>query len=334
MTKIEWTHRPGTKPEVLNPVTGCDKISPGCRGCYAEVMHKRLTGMGQPKYQQPFLGNVSYWPDELARPFSWRDPRTIFINSMADIFHDDVPVIAIAEIYAMMFLTPRHTHIVLTKRAERAFRVLTSHEFFLEYCRAVNRLHDKYISRLSEALYFEDELETLWPLPNVEQGVSVENQEYGDDRVYWLIRTPAITRFISYEPALGPFDICQSIRVFQFKENHSFYTTYFGDKIHWVICGGESGHNARPMHPDWARSLRDQCKAAGVPFFFKQWGEWGFNDQLHHADIETVKIFYDAEQHEFADGTIVHRVRKSKSGNFLDGVQHLEFPLTYKPIPV
>jgi protein gp37 len=112
MSKIEWTHRPGTKSEVLNPTTGCDKVSAGCRSCYAEVMHKRLTGMGQPKYQQPFLGHVRFWPDELAKPFKWKNPRTVFLNSMSDIFHKDVTVESIAMIYAMMFLTQKHTYIV------------------------------------------------------------------------------------------------------------------------------------------------------------------------------------------------------------------------------
>lgn len=156
MSKIEWTHRPGTKSEVLNPTTGCDRVSKGCMNCYAEVMHRRLTGMGQPKYQQPFLGHVQYWPDELAKPFKWKKARTVFLNSMSDIFHKEVTVEQIAEIYAMMFLNPNHIFIVLTKRADRAKEVLKSKEFMCAYHKACNGLHDKYIQRL------EQEMLSIW----------------------------------------------------------------------------------------------------------------------------------------------------------------------------
>jgi protein gp37 len=301
MSKIEWTHRHGTKSEVLNPTTGCDKVSRGCRNCYAEVMHKRLRGMGQPKYQQPFLGHVRYWEDELAKPFRWNKPRTVFLNSMSDIFHDAVTVQQIAEIYAMMFLTSKHTYIVLTKRASRANYVLSSVEFFEEYHKACNRLHDKYVSTLEQEMYQCIELESMWPLTNVWQGVSVESQDE-DYRIDELIKTPAHITVVSYEPAVGPLDIQK-----------------YGNKISWLIAGGESGHRATPPHPDWFRAVRDQCAAAGVAFFFKQWGEWHeFNFELGSVRTQF--------PHIFSDGIKMVRVGKKGSGNVLDGRQHLEFP--------
>jgi protein gp37 len=318
MSKIEWTHRPGTKSEVLNPTTGCDKVSAGCRGCYAEVMHRRLKGMGQPKYQQPFLGHVKYWPDELAKPFKWKKPRTVFLNSMSDVFHENVTVQQIAEIYAMMFLTPKHTYIVLTKRSSRAMTVLRSDEFFEQYWAACNRLHSKYIDTLSESLYFEDELRTDFPLENVWQGVSVERQQE-DMRIDHLALTPARIRVVSYEPAIGPLDLSDKFGLYQLEDGtwHLKVGSRWEGSPDWVIAGSESGDSARPAHPDWYRTIRDQCAAAGTAFFFKQWGQW--------APGETGRL-YREETTDWSDGQIMVKVGKHASGNFLDGVQHLEFP--------
>jgi protein gp37 len=339
MSKIEWTIRPGTKSEVLNPTTGCDKISAGCRSCYAEVMHRRLTGMGQVKYQQPFLGHVRYWPDELAKPFKWKKPRTVFLNSMSDIFHKDVTIEAIAEIYAMMFLTPEHTYIVLTKRADRAKEVLTSEEFFDEYAKACNRLHDKYNQRLETWLYFEEELLTMWPLKNVWQGVSIENQEQANIRVPDLLKTPAHIRVLSCEPLIGEIDlrgylgercadclcttdVCGCI--------YNLDGEVINTRISWIICGGESGRNARPMHPDWVRAIRDQCAKAGVAFFFKQWGEWVPINQIGSTDGPKQGGYFDEHRaFKTAKGieSTMAKVGKNKSGNTLDGKQHLNFPV-------
>lgn len=322
MSKIEWTHRPGTKSEVLNPTTGCDKVSRGCRNCYAEIMHKRLRGMGQPKYQQPFLGHVKFWPEELEKPFKWKKPRTVFLNSMSDIFHDSITVQQIAEIYAMMFLTPQHTYIVLTKRADRAKLILNAYEFMVEYCNACNRLHDKYIKSLSDLMYFDDEIKSMWPLKNVWQGVSVEDDSQLD-RARNLVYTPAHIRVISYEPAVGPLNLNEYLfnskygGGYPFKNLEEKHRTKIIDNINWVIAGGESGHRATPSHPDWFRTVRDQCKAAGVSFFFKQWGTW--------APGEMGRL-YREETSTWSDGQPMVKVGKHESGNFLDGVQHLEFP--------
>lgn len=323
MSKIEWTHRPGTKSEVLNPTTGCDKVSPGCRGCYAEVMHKRLTGMGQPKYQQPFLGHVKCWPDELLKPFKWRKPRTVFLNSMSDIFHKDVPMKFIAEIYAMMYLTFQHTYIVLTKRSNRACDALNSDEFFELFVDAIN---DFPITTWNTMVFTKEEIKQQWPLKNVWQGVSVESQEHGY-RIDELANTPAYIRVVSYEPALGPLDISK-----------------WRSKISWLISGGESGRTARPPHPDWFRQVRDQCKEYGVAYFHKQWGEYAPEDiaiKLLKPDqalgvFNPVYVYKDGKVSKFDETDYrdidagrcdwMHRVKKHQSGNYLDGVQHLEFP--------
>jgi protein gp37 len=219
---IEWTEA------TWNPVTGCDRVSPGCDHCYALTLAARLKAMGSPKYQQdgdprtsgPGFG-VAMHPDELAVPRRWRRPRRVFVNSMSDLFHPKVPIEFIAEVFAVMAETPRHTYQVLTKRPKRARSVL----------RDLNRP----------------------PLLNVWVGVSVEDEER-TDRVAVLREVPATVRFLSCEPLLGPLP--------------SLDLTGVG----WVIVGGESGPEARPMREAWVTEIRDNCLDAGIPFFFKQWG--------------------------------------------------------------
>ncbi|GAB2613816.1 DUF5131 family protein [Pseudactinotalea suaedae] len=219
-SSIEWTE------ETWNPVTGCDRISPGCDNCYALTLSKRLKAMGAEKYQND--GNpvtsgpgfaVTVHPKALYQPLTWRTPRTVFVNSMSDLFHAKVPLDFIQKVVEVIAATPQHTYQVLTKRARRA-RLLA------------------------------DQID--WP-PNLWLGVSVESKGLLH-RVDELRRVPAAVRFLSCEPLLGPLD---GINL---------------DGIGWVIAGGESGHGYRPMHVDWARGIRDACKHAEVPFFFKQWG--------------------------------------------------------------
>jgi protein gp37 len=346
MSKIEWTHRPGTTSAVLNPTTGCDKISRGCKFCYAETMHKRLRGMGQRKYQQPFLGVVQFWPDELAKPFKWRKPRTVFLDSMSDIFHKNIKVKEIAMIYAMMFLTQWHTYIVLTKRSERAKNVLKSDEFWLHYVEAVNNL--PYESDCSTVVWSSEDLKERWPLPNVWQGVSCEGPDQ-TDRLRDLAYTPARIRVASLEPLVGPVDLNETL--FRSKYNGSYpfpklpdrHRTKLIDNLDWVIVGGESGakKGVTPVHPDWVRQIRDQVKAAGKAFFFKQWGKYlplGQQDKDGELLISFVLKkfpFYTASTDKTKDkytGTITGgevsciSIKKPHSGNLLDGKQHLEFP--------
>lgn len=296
MSKIEWTHRAGTKSEVWNPTTGCDKVSQGCKNCYAEIMHKRLRGMGQKKYQQPFLGHLVMHDDELRKPLKWKNPRTAFVNSMSDLFHESVTFDFIDNVFAVMDCCPESTFIILTKRAERM------REYF-------NENRGWRVGQIKYAYDSSDYDLSSWPLRNVWIGVSVEDQQTADERVPCLAEVDAFVKFISYEPALGPID---------------FYN-YFNDgnllkTISWVIMGGESGHKARPMHPDWARSTRDQCNNAGVPFFFKQWGAW--DDNATNPKAKRQSVVHNGIGYEMVNNG------KKNTGNLLDGKQHLEFPIS------
>jgi protein gp37 len=219
---IEWTQA------TWNPVTGCDRVSPGCDHCYALTLAARLKAMGQPKYQHdgdprtsgPGFG-VTIHPDELALPRRWRRPRFIFVNSMSDLFHPRVPASFIDEVFQVMAETSQHTYQILTKRPKRARAVLRP--------------------------LVPD------PLLNVWLGVSVEDDQR-TDRVPLLRDVPAAMRFLSCEPLLGPLP--------------SLDLT----DIDWVIAGGESGPNPRPIRESWVTDIRDKCLGSGVPFFFKQWG--------------------------------------------------------------
>ncbi|MGE5553581.1 MAG: DUF5131 family protein [Betaproteobacteria bacterium] len=208
---IEWTE------STWNPLTGCTKISPGCKHCYAERMARRLQAMGQPNYSRGF--QLTMHEHVLELPLRWKRPQTIFANSMSDLFHADVPVEFILRVFDVMCKAHWHRFQVLTKRSERLL-----------------------------------ELNPLlpWP-PNVWMGVSVESSDYLE-RINHLRATGAQVKFLSCEPLLGPLH---------------------GLDLHgvdWVIVGGESGPGARPMDPRWVIGIRDQCKLAGIPFFFKQWG--------------------------------------------------------------
>jgi protein gp37 len=208
---IEWTDA------TWNPITGCTKVSPGCKNCYAERLAMRLQAMGNPRYRAGF--EVTLHRDQLDLPLRWRQPRRVFVNSMSDLFHEAVPEPFIRDIFNVMVSAGWHTFQVLTKRAGR-------------------------VRRLAPTL--------PWP-PNVWQGVSVETGRY-ISRIESLLHVPAAIRFLSLEPLLGPLPHLPL------------------DGIDWVIVGGESGPRSRPVEVEWVRDIRDQCRDAGVPFFFKQWG--------------------------------------------------------------
>ena len=210
-SSIEWTE------STWNPLTGCTKISPGCKHCYAERMARRLQAMGQPNYVNGF--RLTVHEHMLEQPLGWKKPQMVFVNSMSDLFHKDVPEEFVQRVFDVMRRASWHTFQVLTKRSERLL--------------ALNYQID-------------------WP-PNVWMGVSVENQGY-TFRIEHLRQTGARVKFLSLEPLLGPL------------------RTLDLQGIGWVIVGGESGPGARPMAESWVVDIRDQCVAAGVPFFFKQWG--------------------------------------------------------------
>jgi protein gp37 len=267
-SSIEWTEA------TWNPLTGCTLVSEGCRNCYAaRDAAGRLSHL--PEYQglavkrggRPvFTGEVRLHPDRLDQPLRWKRPRHVFVNSMSDLFHESVPFDFIDQVFAVMALAPQHTFQVLTKRPER----------MREYFRNVSE-HEPVRMRVSGWMHVFDEsmLESdrmgpeQWPLPNVWLGTSVEDQATADKRFPHLLATPAAVRFLSCEPLLGKVDLAKTVT-----EWMKTVPDTNREELHWVIVGGESGPRARPMHPDWARLLRDQCIVAGIPFFFKQWGEW------------------------------------------------------------
>lgn len=239
-SSIEWTEK------TWNPTTGCDRISPGCENCYALKMAKRLKGMGQAKYQTdgnpvtsgPGFG-LAVHPDSLAEPLKWAKPTTVFVNSMSDLFHARVPREFIARVFAVMAATPQHTYQILTKRPERAARLLGND--------GVSLLDAAPDEEAAQALYDQ------WPLPNAWMGTSVESADYLR-RIDDLRETPAAVRFVSAEPLLGPLD---GINL---------------TGVDWLIAGGESGPGSREMDLGWVRHLRDACADAGTAFFMKQMG--------------------------------------------------------------
>lgn len=247
MSRIEWTET------TWNPTTGCDRVSPGCDHCYALTMAKRLKGMGSAKYQRdgdprtsgPGFG-VTEHPDTLGEPLGWRKPRRVFVNSMSDLFHDAVPDVFIARVFAVMALAPQHTFQVLTKRHGRMRSLLTSAVMGELFGRAVQEwITHNGVGRV----------QLQWPLPNVWLGVTAENQRWADIRIPVLLDTPAAVRFVSAEPLLGSLNLA----------------TEWAD-LDWVIVGGESGPGAQPMDLAWARNLVNDCRALGIAPFVKQLG--------------------------------------------------------------
>ena len=230
MTKIQWTDK------TWSPVTGCTKISPGCKNCYAERMSKRLAGrFGYPPAPDNF--KVTLHENKLKEPYKWIKSKMIFVCSMSDLFHEDVPDSFIDDVWDTMLISNQHTYQILTKRPERMKNWIEKHIYDQAY----------------------------WK--NVWFGVSCENKEQADKRIPDLLQTPAAVRFISVEPMLEKINISDLIWN-QMRENDYYFIPSLG--ISWVICGAESGTGARLMNPDWARDLRDQCKNAGIPFFMKQ----------------------------------------------------------------
>lgn len=264
-TKIEWA------TDSWNPVTGCTKISPGCQNCYAERMSKRLAGRcGYPK-DEPF--RVTLHPERLDEPMHWRKPRRIFVCSMGDLFHEDVPGEFIGQAFnAMCNAQWFHGHIflVLTKRPERMLGVIKAIEQGIMEQRKPIKL-DNGFTRHQMTFHF--------PLQNIWLGVTAENQEQADKRIPILLQIPAAVRFVSVESMLGPVDLTKEYLSYTcgdypFPHLASEHRTRLIDLLDWVICGGETGPGAREMKSSWAVALKDQCVAAGVPFFFKKFGDF------------------------------------------------------------
>ena len=286
MSKIEWTDA------TWNPTTGCTRASAGCDNCYAFTMTKRLAAMGQEKYQglagkTHFNGVLKTWENELTKPLRWKKPRMVFVNSMSDLFHKDVPFEFIDKVFCVMnataFTLPIsqrsrrwHTYQALTKRPDRMAEYIQSrqpqnfgmgeHPIF-KVRGEVMRGHGSELMNAAACL--------SWPPPNIWLGTSVEDQAAADERIPHLLRCPAAVRFLSCEPLLGPVDLHLSATGVQHIDdfgapNRDGYVWL--DQVNWVIVGGESGPGARPCNVTWVRSIVDQCAAANVPCFVKQLG--------------------------------------------------------------
>jgi len=282
-TSIEWSEK------VWNPVTGCDKVSPGCDNCYALTMSNR--NQHNPKVGDKYAGTthkvgergklawtgkINLIESALGYPLTVKKPSLFFVNSMSDLFHDDVPFEFIDKVFTVMALCDWHTYQILTKRPDRMAAYFRNKKYI-----EISKGEDA--ERVSAKIYF--------PFPNVWLMTSVEDGPR-KPRIDILRTIPAAVRGLSLEPLLGDLGELNL------------------DGIHWVICGGESGPGARPMHPDWVRSIRDQCKAADVRFFFKQFGNVASNPDKNDPTI-------DAKHPHHAKG-----------GCLLDGVEHKEFPKT------
>lgn len=360
-TKIEWTDA------TWNPLRGCTRVSEGCRNCYAETVAARFSGPGHayeglakwagtPR-EARWTGKVVLVDKAIDQPLRWREPRRIFVNSMSDLFHEAVPYHWIDRIFAVMAMSPQHVFQVLTKRPQRMRSYIAG---------AAGRVYDEVVDKrfdqggsLGKVVLIADPLHEpfappgprvylgRWPLPNVWLGTSVEDQAAADERIPLLLDTLAAVRFISAEPLLGLLDLT-SIRFRNARGGQEDWNALAdeggtGSCLDWVIAGGESGPNARPMSPTWARSLRDQCADAGVPFFFKQWGNWvgatvyskvvdegGLTGGFTTSMTETGESFPGRPTHwwsgDFRAGTVSIEVGKRAAGRLLDGRTYDEMP--------
>lgn len=299
-SKIEWTHH------TFNPWWGCVKVSPGCEHCYAETFSKRVGHniWGPAKTTDRRLFGDKHWNE----PVKWNalakkagERARVFCASMADVFEDHPQVVdARWRLFDLIVATPWLDWLLLTKRPEN-----------------VNDM-------IEQATGFSESDMWFHAARNVWIGTSVENQATANERIPHLLKVPARVRFLSCEPLLGPIDLGRAIPCGYYCDpgpdggghyDHPFWSYGIVSPIHWVIAGGESGHHARPMHPTWARSLRDQCQSAGVAFHFKQWGQWQPtcpDPEKERFGIDTVYTF--------------EKVGKHAAGRLLDGRECNEFP--------
>lgn len=370
-TMIEWSDA------TWSPITGCSVVSAGCKHCYAMKLagsrlqhHPSRKGLTVDTKAGPvWTGEVRFNEGWLRQPLKWRKPRTIFVCAHADLFHEKVPDAWIDRVFAVMALAPHHAFQVLTKRSARMRAYLSDSQTLGRVMAASEALLDDSVERANKTaqrpLIDSGMMGTMfvarsgpkwlptWPLPNVWLGVSAEDQEHAEARIPDLLMTPAAVRFLSAEPMLGQIDLVDTLF---YRGHHGIagrcYLRSAGapadfihpPKLDWVICGGESGAGARPMHPAWARLLRDQCAASGTAFLFKQWGAWGlakpqpsgtlgayaiatappYND-MRPATVIPVDS-YPRQIALFGGAAVLERIGKKAAGRLLDGQEHNGMP--------
>lgn len=343
-TKIEWTDA------TWNPIVGCSVLSPGCTNCYAMRLagtwlkhHPSRAGLTiETKAGPVWTGETRLDEKALMQPLHWRRPRKIFVGAHTDLFHPSTPDAWIDRVFASMALAPQHTFQVLTKRPERMRKYILRRDD-----RGRWPALDMAALMAVTGQYATPALDLLsgWPLANCWLGVTAERQQEADERIPILLDTPAAKRFVSVEPMLGAVHLgylgwpngtaskrtgCSALTGMKYVDGE-WVGRY--PKIDWVICGGESGPRARPRHPQWARSLRDQCAAAGVPYFDKQHGEWAPLEKAPSAAAwsraycaRNDGTFVPVEDYDSATCELLFNVGKRAAGRLLDGVEHNEFP--------
>lgn len=340
VTSIEWTMGDdGTAGETWNPTDGCKVCSPGCANCYAMRFAGRFAKPGERYHGLVTIGKNkrAIWTGKgrldagkLAKPLRWKKPRRIFVNSMSDLFYEEFANEEIAAVFGVMAACPQHTFQILTKRAKRMrewFKWVDDDVARSDWMRdsrrpnahpAIHKVMEWLARTMPPNFTFRENVSNAWPLPNVHLGVSTENQDAFDERWPYLLGCPAAVWWFSAEPLLGGIDMTHMLADFACKRG----------KL-WLVAGCESGPGARPAKPDWYKSLRDQCKEAGVPFFLKQAEETadlGKDRLLDIGDDDTIA---------FGDGSKMKARRPG--GNhiiglpYLDGVQHREFPKEMTP---
>lgn len=335
-TRIEWAD------DTWSVVVGCERVSAGCDGCYAIRFAHRHAHNPHPGVADTYAGLTEHrdgrldWtgvvrtvPGRLDKPLRWRKPRRIFVCSQADLFHADAPAEFIAHVFAVMAATPRHTYLVLTKRPWRMRSLLTRPTFPDEVAEhATDLLASQPWKRWqvdttgwrAEETAAGNVWHPRWPLPNVHVGVSAEDQQRAHLRIPHLLDTPAAVRWVSAEPLLGPLDLGE------------WLPTADRPGLGWVVVGGEDGPTARPMHPAWARTVRDQCQAAEVPFTFKQWGAWGPTGRVGLGTIDGGRSrIVGPPLDEYGQGEEVARLGKNTTGRLLDGQLWDEYPPVVAP---
>ncbi len=336
-SKIEWTDA------TWNPTSGCTKVSDGCKFCYAERVFPRSYGNniatkddGVPpstaldKTRKRVFSDVWMHWDRLDQPIRWKKPRRIFVDSMSDLFHENIPQAFIDKVFLVMLAAPQHTYQILTKRPYRMYRYITDGVEHSRIAGALDWLREKHpklasASSLGILPDVDGAAEFSWVAPQIQLGISCENQDTFEDRFQWLVQTPATHRFLSLEPLLAPIKLGLT----------GTCPKAWYEFVDQVIVGGESGPRARPMHPDWVRSIRDECLDIGVPFFFKQWGQYAMASQqaiafdkamCTHGKVAEFKREALAKACSCKQWEGIAAVGKKKSGRVLDDTTWTEFP--------